>query len=898
MNDSQPKNQTNHSQDNWLCFLAWFCPTALYEGIEGDLLEEFERNVENSGEKIARRRLIWGVIRFFRPDIILRNRFSIQLIHTSMIRNYLIVAFRNILKTKVFSGINIFGLGVGLAACLLIVQFVMFELSYDKFHEKFERTFRVANDRFQNGKLIQHGTITYPTIGPTMAKDFPEVEAYTRLMPAGQMNIKAEERFFRGDNCHFADEHFLFVFSFPLLAGDRITALKERYSIVLTETVAKKYFDVKDKNYSGVINKVVYWGLDPQPYKVTAVCKDVPENSHLQFDALVSYQTLISPENHGADDSWTWSDMYHYIVLKPGVDYKILESKFDDFSQRYFKGDKVSGSVEKFFLQPLKEAHLYSNYEYDFAKTSSGKAVWAMLIVAGFILVIAWINYINLTTSRAMERAKEVGLRKVMGAIKSQLVQQFIFESILISLFALVVALAIVQLSQNSFNQIIGGNLSWWKVFSNLDSSILLVLVSILIGGLLLSGFYPAFVLSSYQPITVLKGKFQRSTQGHLLRKGLVVFQFMASAALITGTLIVSRQLNFMNEADLGINIQNIVIVQPPERTPWDSTFIQHMETFKHELSQVKEVIHSTTSNNIPGARLGRTFNVRLADQPSSSNYTMSFMVVDNSYFDTYQVPLAAGRNFQPTDFHFDWKDNSNLVLNENAIRLLGIKNPGDAIGKPVTFWGKTWTIVGVVSDFHQQALKNPMEPMLFFPAYSTEWRISIRIQSDNVKKSLAEIEGIYHKFFAGNPFEYFFLEDDFRKQYRDDTRFEKIVSIFTVLAIIISCMGLIGLSSYTAIQRTKEIGIRKVLGASLVNIVSLLSVDFLKLIVLATILSLPVSYFALKNWLEVYAYRIPLEWMLFGVPILMILLIAAITMSFHVLKTAMTNPADTLKHE
>ncbi|HKZ38957.1 MAG TPA: permease prefix domain 2-containing transporter, partial [Chryseolinea sp.] len=590
-------------------FLQWFCPTKLYEGIEGDLLEQFEKDVENFGAKQARRKFMWNVMRFFRADIILRNRFSIHFIHASMIRNYLIVAFRNILKTKVFSGINIFGLGVGLAACMLIVQFVMFELSYDKFHEKFERTYRVTNDRFQNGKLIQHGTITYPTIGPAMAKDFPEVEAYTRLMPAGEMNIKAEERFFRGDNCHFADEHFLSLFSFPLLAGDRASALKVRYSIVLTETTAQKYFDVKDKNYSRVINKVVYWGLDPQPYKVTAVCKDVPENSHIQFDALVSYQTLISPENHGADDSWTWSDMRHYLVLKPGVDYKILESKFDDFSQRHFKGDKVSGSVEKFFLQPLKEAYLYSNYEYDIAKTSSGKAVWAMLIVAGFIMIIAWINYINLTTSRALERAKEVGLRKVMGAIKSQLIQQFIFESILISLFALAVALIIVQLSQNSFNQIIGGDLSWWKVFSNLESSILVVLVAVLIGGLLLSGFYPAFVLSSYQPITVLKGKFQRSTRGHLLRKGLVVFQFMASAALITGTIVVSRQLNYMNEADLGINIQNIVIVQPPERTPWDSTFIQHMEAFKHELSQVKEVINSTTSNNIPGARLGRTFN-------------------------------------------------------------------------------------------------------------------------------------------------------------------------------------------------------------------------------------------------------------------------------------------------
>ncbi len=879
-------------------FLRWFCPPNLYESIEGDLLQQFEKDVEEIGAKNARRRLVWSVIKFFRPGIILRNNFSIQLINTGMIRNYLIIAFRNVLKNKVFSAINIFGLGIGLAACLLILQFVMFELSYDKFFEKFDRTYRVTNDRFQNGKLIQHGTIMYPTIGPTMAKDFPEIEEYTRLMPAGDLNIKAEDRIFRGDNCHFADEHFLSVFSFPVLAGERSTALKERYSMVLTESTAKKYFEVNDKNYSKIINKVVYWGLDPQPYKIMAVCGDVPENSHIQFHALVSYATLIRAEDHGADDSWTWSDMRHYLVLKPGANYKELESKFDAFSQRYFKGDKVSGSVEKFFLQPLKETHLYSNYEYDIAKTASGKAVWAMLIVAGFILVIAWINYINLTTSRALERAKEVGLRKVMGALKTQLVKQFIFESVLISVFALVVAFIIVQLSQSSFSEIIGGKLSWWKVLSNVDSLTIAILIFVMIAGVLLSGFYPAFVLSSYQPITVLKGKFLRSSRGNFLRKTLVVFQFMASAALITGTIIVSRQLKYMNEADLGINIQNTVIVQSPERTAWDSTFIERMESYKHELAQIKGVASSTTSNRLPGDRLGRAFNIRLTEQASSSQYTMSFMGVDYNFFDTYSIPLVTGRKFLSTDHHFDWNAITNVIMNVNAIKLLGIDNTREAIGKTVNFFDKTWTIVGVVSDFHQQALKNPMEPMLFFPTYSTGASTSIRIQSDNLQASIAEIELVFKKIFPDNSFEYFFLEDRFKNQYRDDTRFGKIVSIFTVLAIIISCLGLIGLSSYTAVQRTKEIGIRKVLGASLVSIVSLLSVDFFKLIVVATLMSIPIAYFAMQNWLETYAYRIPLGWMLFALPIVMILLIAAVTMSFQIIKTSMTNPADTLKYE
>src|SRR5260221_3079980 len=422
-----------------------------------------------------------------------------------MLRNYLTVAFRNVFKSKVFSAINIFGLGIGWAACLLIFQFVSFEWSYDKFNEKFDRTYRVTNDRFQNGKLIQHGTIMYPTIGPTLAKDYPEIDEYTRLMPNGDMNIKAGDRFFRGDNSHFADEHFLSVFSFPLLAGHRSTALKERYSMVLTEKVAIKYFSVPDKNDSSVVGKVVYYGLDPHPYTITAVCANVPENSHLQFDALISYSSLVSPEDHGADDSWTWSDMRHYLVLKPGADYKALEGKLGAFSERYFKGDKVSGSVEKFYLQPLKEAHLYSDYEYDIAKTANGKAVWAMLIVAGFILLIAWINYINLTTSKAIDRAKEVGLRKVMGALKTQLVKQFIFESMLISLFAFVVALLLVQVAQGQCNQIVGGQLSLWKILAEVDPVTIMVLAGVMLAGVILSGFYPAFVLSSYQPVVVLK---------------------------------------------------------------------------------------------------------------------------------------------------------------------------------------------------------------------------------------------------------------------------------------------------------------------------------------------------------------------------------------------------------
>ncbi|HEY5824548.1 MAG TPA: ABC transporter permease [Cyclobacteriaceae bacterium] len=885
----------------WLRLLEWFCPPSLYEGIEGDLVEQYEEDVKFSGEKIAKKRLMIGVLRFFRPAIILRNRFTFQLINTVMLRNYITIAFRNVLKNKVFSAINIFGLGIGLAACLLIFQFVSFELNYDKFNEKYDRIYRITNDRFQNGKLIQHGTITYPTIGSTMMKDYPEIEEYTRILPGGEMNVKVDDKNFRGDEGFFTDDHLLSIFSIPWIAGDKSSALKDKYSVVLTAHVAKKYFEMSDNNFSEIIGKTFYWGLDTQPYVVKGICGDTPDNSHFKFDVLASYATLITPDNEGIDDSWTWSDMFYYVLLKPGVDYKQLEAKFPAFSERYFQGDKVSGSVEKFYLQPLSEAHLYSDYEYDFAIKANGKAVWAMLIVALFILLIAWINYINLTTSRALDRAKEVGLRKVMGAYKSQLVKQFIFESLMITGFAFVLALIIVLLLQSSFNQLIGGSLSLWKIFMSASSSTILIMCLVLVAGALISGFYPAFVLSSYQPVTVLKGKFQRSSGGNFLRKALVVFQFTSSAALITGTIIVSKQLNFMNEADLGINIDNTVVVRSPELMVWDSTFIDRVESYKHALSQIDGVTGVATSARTPGDRLGRSFGIRLSDQPSDAHYTVSNMGIDYDFLETFKVKLLAGRNFMQSDHKVNFQDLNTVIINNNAAQLLGIAKPEDAIGKEV-IWGnnntRKWTIVGVVEDFHQESLRNPKEPIIFRAIYSTYSSSSIKIKTDNTPKVVASIETVYKQFFPGNSFIYSFLKDRYNSQYSDDTRFGKVISVFTVLAIIVSCLGLVGLSSYTALQRTKEIGIRKVLGASIPSIVSLLSLDFVRLVIIAGLLSIPIAWYSMHNWLEGYAYRISPSFVQFVIPVTVLLLIALLTISFQVLRAAMTDPAKTLKYE
>ncbi len=880
--------------------LRWFCPDHLSEEIEGDLTQRYENDVKKAGERRAVQKLWWNALRYLRPGIVLRHKTTYNLIQTVMLRSYAQLAFRNLKKNKVFSAINIFGLATGLASCLLIFQFVSFELSYDTFNPRLDRIYRVTNDRFQHGKLVQHGTISYPTIGPTMTKDFPEIEAYTRLMPFGKQTIKVEDKLFKEGDFIFADERFLDILAFPLLAGNTETALRDPYTMVLTEAAAVRYFGATDGDYSKLLGKAMRWGNDPRLFAVTGVCKNPPDNSHITFDALASYATVIA-SNSDADNSWNWSDMRHYLLLRPDADPQALEAKFSEFSERYFHGDKVSGSIEKFYLQPLREAHLYSDYEYDIARTASGQAVWAMLLVAIFILMIAWINYINLTTARAIDRAKEVGLRKVMGAVKAELVKQFIFESLLITLIALVAALVLVQLAQGGFNRMIGGNLSLWTVLTSTDTNTLLLLAGMLAAGILLAGFYPAFILSSYQPAVVLKGKFQRSSGGQWMRRGLVVFQFVASTALITGTMIVSQQIGFMNRADLGINISNTVVVDGPENTEWDSTFVGRIENYKHALTQLNGVVSAATSNRRAGDRLGRTFGVRLSEQPAETKFTLSVQDIDHDWLDTYAVKVLAGRKFLPTDHHADFQQIKNVILNENAVRLLGVENPADIIGREV-IWGRNgtrkWTVIGVVSDFHQESLKKPMEPMIFRPVYGTYSPTSIKIQGRAVSEVLPEIENTFKTFFPDNAFVYASLEDQYGSQYNDDRRFGQVMNVFTVLAIIISILGLIGLSAYTATQRTKEIGVRKVLGASLTGIVSLLSIDFIKLVVVAVILSFPISYYAMSSWLDGYAYRITLGWILFVLPPAFILAIAILTVGTQVLKAAMANPSETLRYE
>ncbi len=817
-----------------------------------------------------------------------------------MFKSYLKTAFRNLWKHRRFSAINIAGLVIGMAACLLIMQYVSFELSYDQANKNAKDIYRVVNDRFQNGKLIQHGTITYSAVGKAMNDDFDEVILNTRVEPGGELVITYGDKRLTEDSIFYVENSFFSMFSYPLIAGDKNTVLKAPYSVLLSETLAKKIFSDKGKDAGDYIGKALKLGNDSAPYKIDGIFKDVPENSHLQFHLLVSYQSLISLGWKAADYSFTESDFWHYVQLKPGADYKALNKRMDAFSEKHFRGNKVSGSDEKFYLQPLSKAHLYSDFEYEIGIVGKSSVVWGLLVIALFIICIAWINYINLATARSVERAREVGIRKVVGGRRRQLISQFLLESAIINLFAILLALLLVYLIQPLFNNLLERNLSPSYLFTKgLNGySISIILVLIVIAGVLLSGFYPAFVLSAFKPITVLKGKLVSSKKGIFLRKGLVIGQFTITVALIIGSWVVLSQLKYMNEKDLGFHPEQIMVIKPPSFTNWDSTFIDKMNSFKEELKQLTFVKGATTSWNVPGGEMGRSFNVRQADSATQNRFTVRHTGIDYDFLPTMGIEVIAGRNFTPTDHNPDFAKLHNIIINISAAKLLGFASPQAAVGKSIMRGDKKWDIIGVAADYHQKSLRYPLEPIMFFPAYSTNSEISVKLTAKDIAGKVDLLKQKYSTFFPGNFFDYFFLDDHFNRQYRDERLFSKVFGIFAGFAIFVACLGLFGLAMFSTVQRTKEIGVRKVLGASVSNILVLISKDFVKLVLIASIIAFPIAWFSMNRWLEDFAYRIDIAWWVFGAAAVLALVIALLTVSFQALKAAMSNPVKSLRTE
>ncbi len=817
-----------------------------------------------------------------------------------MFRNYLKSAFRNLWKYKSFSVINVTGLAIGMAACLLILQYVSFKLSYDQFNTNVKDIYRVVNDRYQSGKLIQHGTITYSGIGKAMDDDYDEVVQHTKVAPSNEVILTNNDKKIQVDQILYAENSFLHMFDYPLAAGDKKSVLKEPYTLILSEDLVQKIFDYKGTDFNQFIGKALVFGTDSMPYKVEAVCKNVPENSHLQFNMLVSFKTLVSGGWKEADYDFTQSDFWHYVQLKPSADYKSFNAGLDAYSKKHFEGNKISGSDEKFYLQPLSKAHLYSDFEYEIGTTGSATVVWGLLIIALFIICIAWVNYINLSTARAVERAREVGIRKVVGAARKQLISQFLAESVLVNMIGIILAIAIVFLVQDSFNNLLQNKLSLSYLFSKGLSgySILIGLILIVVTGILASGFYPAFVLSSFKPIAVLKGKLSSTGKGIAFRKALVIGQFSITVTLIIGSMIVLRQLRFMSKKDLGFNMDQILVVDPPMLTTWDSTFLSKTNHFKESLKQIAHVKGATTSWNTPGGDIGRSFNVRRADTTTTARFTMRHTSVDYDFLNVYDIKLVAGRNFQPTD-HNPWGRNlKSILINVSAAKLLGFAAPQEAVGKDIFRGERKWTIVGVVGDYHQKSLRHPLEPILFMPFYSTTSEISVKIAPGDLAATIEQINKKYTAFFPGNLFSYTFLDERFNQQYRNEQVFSKVFGIFAGLAILVACLGLFGLAMFSTIQRTREIGVRKVLGASVSSILLLLSKDFIKLVLIASLIAFPLAWWVMNKWLEDFAYRVDVGWWVFALAGSVAILVALFTISFQAIKAAIANPVKSLRTE
>ena len=831
-----------------------------------------------------------------------------------MLRNYFKVACRNLLKNKVFSIVNILGLAIGMSACFFIFLYVHFEVSYDGFHKNAANLYRVPITL--TGSLSIEGTeaTNHPGVGPAMKQDFPEVVDFARAAPMHLfMNTSmisytdgSRTTTFNEDRIWLADPSFLTMFSFPLIEGDPEKALSDGRSIIISNTTAKKYFGNTDP-----IGKTLSFNRET-PLKVTGVFKDVPENSHLKFDMLTSFEIFRSTlfkalgPGYSLDNTWIWPEFYTYVQLVPGTDPKKVEAKFPAFAIRHL-GDEMKKLhySSQFHLQPIGDIHLKSNYNKEAEVTGSEKEVYFLSVIGVFILIIAWINYINLSTAKSVERAREVGLRKVVGAARIQLIAQFIIESVIVNFLAVGVAGIIVWFSCPLFGALTGKHIG--DQFS--DSGMLqqplfwLSLTGAFAFGAFLVGAYPAFILSAFRPVLVLKGKLFQSTKGVLLRKSLVSFQFILSILLIAGAITLYSQLSYMRGECLGYNKDQILVLKAP--AIYDSTLADRMSAFESELLKNHAVANVSVSTEVPGKTIMDRNTVRKVSDDETHNFTPSLVATDDKFVSTYQIGMAAGRSFLPGESSTISKSEvARVVVNEEVVKGLGYKNDQAAINQPIIFRyamdNINAKIIGVIKNYHQRSLKEAYDPILYYyPKNNIRWGyISVRINTEHLSQDMASIENIYRNIFAGNAFEYFFLNDYFNRQYQDDQRFGAIFSLFTGLAIFVACLGLLGLSSFIIRLRTREIGVRKVLGASVYSLLVLLSKDFVKLVCLAAVIATPIIYFLANRWLDNYAFHIHLSWMIFTLPPLLLLFISLTTVGLQSVKAALANPVKSIKSE
>ena len=801
-----------------------------------------------------------------------------------MLRNYLKIAWRNLWRNKAFSSINVIGLSVGLASCLLLFMYITHELSYDEFQRKADRVVRVTMEYSMDGRVAKI-PVTGTKVAPEFGRQFPEVEAGVRMISREAVILNDQNQQFSEKRFVFADSAFFSLFSFPLIKGNAQTALVGPNVVVLSETVAQRYFGTADPLGK---NLRINTGGSFRNFLVTGVVADCPANSQIKYDLLASFATLPAAKT----EEWYSSNYATYLLLRSPQNVATLQAKIPGFMKTQFGKKEMSvGSYLTYNLEPLRRVHLYSDVDGNFEPNGDLTYIYSFGSIALLILLIACVNYVNLATSRAVERAQEVGVRKVMGAMQRQLFGQFMGESIIVTAIALVLALILASLTLPLFNALSDRQFS---ISDWLKPTNLLMLLGIGVIVSLVAGSYPALVLARFQPIRVLKGQLKTAGAGQF-RRALIVFQFAITAFLVISTLLVRNQLAFVQQKKLGYSKDHVLML------PVDKQVLAKARTLKSEFTQNADVQQVSLASESP-VFVNGGYGVRRDNRPDGPYKMVAGLQIDEDFVKAMSLHLVAGRDVTRTDVEQasvpdgDSLNYYHFIPNESAVKELGW-TPQQAIGQKIDMNGRKGEIKGVVADFHFASMKQTIGPLLLFPEVGGEILL-VKLSGNNLPTTLQTLETKWRSLISDRPFAYEFMDEEFNKLYATETRTGRIFSVFACLSIFLACLGLFGLSAYTTAQRTKEIGVRKVLGASVFNIVSLLSKDFLKLAFIAILIASPIGWYAMNRWLRDFAYHIDISWWVFALAGLLAVGIALLTVSFQSIKAALMNPVKSLRSE
>ncbi len=806
-----------------------------------------------------------------------------------MLKQYFRTAFRVLLKNKLVSAVNLTGLSLGLAASILIVMYVSFEFGYDDFHTKKDRIYRVESNFYEGEVLTDQWATSSFGYGPAMKDNIPGIEGFARIaLDQTEQIVGYKEEFFRENTITYADTGYFGIFDFKLIEGDSATWLKEPNSVVVTKNTARKLFGNKS-----AMGELISFSTshEKRVCKITGVIENPSENSHIKFDYFISYSSL--PE--WKKDFWYLHEVYTYVLLDKGHSPAMVEAAFPAMAEKYKTREALKSKTWGISLVPLKDIHLNQWKQYERENKGNRTALYSLLTIAVIILVIAWGNYINISIARSYERTREIAIRKFTGAGRRSLFQQFILESTVVNMLALILSLGLVVLALPYFRLLTG---SPFTLDLLNERMFLIVCILVFALGTFTSGFYPAMVLSSFKPINSIKGGVKAGKQHFSPRKILMVIQFGMSLFLIAGTMIVFQQIQFMQTQSLGVDVHKKVVLKFPAKT---DNLEERMESFSEQLKNRHDIQSVTLSGSVPGMEVATFLSNRLkSGRSSDQNRLYEMLTVDFDYLDTYQIPIVAGR---PFDRKFGNELNK-LIVNELSLELLEITNPEEAIGQKVLLEGQPepFEIIGVTRNWHQKSLNNDYTPIMFIMNSAISWiapgYITIDFAGQNYKELTEGLEQTWKSYFENSSFDYFYVDDFFDSQYKDEENHGTVLTLFTVLALIVSCLGLFALTSHAADKRVKEIGIRKVLGASAGSIVLIFSRETLYLIGMAIIMAIPVSMFTMNSWLNNYPFRTEIEWHIYTLSMLVLIIISMGTVIGQSLKAATANPVQALKHE